>query len=177
MKLDLTEVANNLGKNYHYDVNEDCAEYEDLRCKEPITGSIDFTNTGRLIVARGKMSTVVELDCGRCLETLTIPVEVTVEEQFPITDLQTLIAGQEEEITEEEKEPLFENNIFDLSEYIRQSVLVEVPIRPLCSEDCKGLCPTCGSNLNEGPCDCPVNIEASPFSVLAELMEEKKSDE
>lgn len=176
MKLDLTEIANNLGKHYHYEIKEDCAGYEDLRCVEPIVGSIDFTNTGRLIVAKGSLSTRVELDCSRCLETLTAPVNVKIDEQLPISSLQGLLEGSEAEISEEEKEPLFEDNIFDLSEFIRQAVLVEVPIRPLCDEACKGLCPTCGRNMNEGPCDCPVNIEASPFAVLADLMKEE-SDE
>ena len=174
MKLDLSEIAGTVGKRHEYEIREDCADQEDLRCIEPIVGSVEFTNTGRLIVARGSLSATVELECSRCLGPLTLAVTATIEEQFPIPSAQAVTAGREEEITEEEKEPLFEDNRFDLSEYIRQTVLVEVPIKPLCSETCRGLCPTCGRNLNEGPCDCPVEVEASPFAVLKEILQESK---
>lgn len=172
MKLDLNELAANAGKTYHYDIREDCAseEYTDLHCKEPIVGNADFTNTGNLILARGRFRTVVEIECSRCLGTATMPVEATIEEQFPITDMEAEVATPEEEMLDDEAQPLFVDNIFDLSELIRQSVLVEVPIQPLCSEICKGLCPTCGHNLNEGPCDCPVSIEVTPFSALQQLL-------
>ncbi len=178
MKIDLSELAANIGKSYHYDIKEKCndEEYSELHCIDPIVGGADFTNTGSLILARGKFKTVVELECSRCLGKSTVPVEVKMEEQFPITNLQAMLAGHEEEITEEEIEPLFKNNIFDLSEFIRQSVLVETPIRPLCSDVCKGLCTHCGQNLNEGACECPVDVEASPFTALQGLLE-KTGDE
>lgn len=173
MKLDLNELVTNLGKTYYYEIKEDCGsvEYTDLHCVHSIVGKADFTNTGSLIIARGKLSTAIEVECARCLTKSTVPVEVTMEEQFPIVDPQALAAAKEELADEEEKDPLFENNLFDLSEFIRQSVLVQVPIRPLCSDDCKGLCLTCGKNLNEGPCDCPADLDASPFSALKQLLE------
>lgn len=179
MKLDLSEIASEIGTSHHYDVKEDCAEYEDLRCVKPIVGSMDFSNTGQLILVRGNLSTTVEADCSRCLEKVTIPLEVKVEELLPITGSQAEMEEleEEEEILEEEAEPFFKDNIFDLSEYIRQMVLVEIPIRPLCKDVCKGLCPTCGGNLNEGPCNCPVNLKAaSPFSVLADLVHAEEED-
>ena len=174
MKLDLSEIAATFGRKFEYKVNEDCGEAEDIRCVEPAVGSVEFTNTGNLIVARGNLSATIELDCSRCLEQFKLPVEVKVEEDFPIPNLQAVIAGQKEEIAEEEQEPLFEDNIFDLSEFVRQTILVQVPIKPLCSETCKGLCPTCGKNLNEGSCDCPVEVEDSPFAVLKEILKESK---
>jgi uncharacterized protein len=176
MKLDLSEIAAVIGKNYHYEIRDDRFESEDVCCTKPVVGSVDFTNTGHLIVARGSFKTEIELECGRCLETLRMPVEVKIEENLPITNYQALIAGHEEEIGEEEEEPLFQNNVFDLSEYIRQAIFVQTPIQPLCSNVCKGLCPTCGKNFNEGPCDCPVTIEASPLAVLGELLKEEQEE-
>ncbi|HOK52985.1 MAG TPA: DUF177 domain-containing protein [Armatimonadota bacterium] len=176
MKLDLREIASNVGKSYNYEIREECAESEDLRCTKPIVGSINFTNTGNLIVARGKLETEIELECSRCLEKLTIPVNVKIDEQLPIPVFQTAFVEQED-VDEEEEEPLFRDNVFDLSEYIRQVVLVEVPIQPLCSDTCKGLCPTCGTNLNQGLCNCPVDVEASPFAALASMLEEEDTEE
>jgi uncharacterized protein len=179
MKIDLNELAGNLGKNYHYKIREDCKdpEYAEVHCVEKIIGSADFTNTGSLIIARGSFRAVVEVECARCLTIATMPVEVTIEEQFPIKDPEPFVAGGEEEIIEEDIATVFSDNIFDLSEFIRQSVLVQVPIQPLCSEACKGLCLTCGKNLNEGPCDCPVEIEDSPFSALQQLLGTEENGE
>jgi uncharacterized protein len=172
MKLDLSEIAATLGKQYHYEISEPAIESEDVHCVEPVVGSIDFANTGRHIVARGVFKTAVAFECSRCLAELTLPVAVKIEEQFPISNIQAIMAGHGEEIEEEEQEPLFQDNVFDLTEFIRQMILVETPIRPLCSETCKGLCPMCGKNLNEGPCDCPTDLGASPFAVLREMLEE-----
>ena len=178
MRLDLTEIALNLGKHFHYEVNEECEENEDFRCVEPVKGGIDFTNAGRLIIVRGKLATVVELECGRCLDEFITPVKMTVEEQFPIVDPHAVTPEHTEEIEEDEvDESLFLDNVFDLSEYIRQAVLVEVPIRPLCREDCKGLCPTCGMDLNEGACGCPVETEDSPFAALKVILEKSEGEE
>jgi len=177
MKLDLSEVAGNLSKSYHYDINEQCIKSEDFRCIKPVAGSIDFINTGRLIVVRGHFNTEVELDCSRCLEKVSVPVEVKVEEQLPIKNF-TVEPVEVEDIDEEEEEvaEFFENNIFDLSEYLRQAILVQMPIKALCSDVCKGLCPTCGTNLNEAPCDCPVVIEDSPFAALQGMLEEGEEE-
>lgn len=175
MKLDLSEIAGNLGKAYHYDIREQCVESQDFRCTSPIIGAIDFTNTGRLIIVRGSFSTNVELDCSRCLEKLAMPVEVKIEEQLPIRNF-LVEPVEDEDFEEDEISSFFENNIFDLSEYIRQAIVVQLPIKPLCSDACRGLCPTCGTNLNERPCDCPVTIQDSPFSALQVILEEE-SDE
>lgn len=163
---------------YHYIVNEKGLEAEDVRTTEPIIGSIDFMNAGNHIITRGSIKTKVAIECGRCLEDFTFPVEITIEEEFPIHDLQALLSEQkDEDLGLEDEEPLFKDNIFDLSEYIRQMILVQTPIQPLCQDACAGLCPTCGKNLNEGPCDCPVNLEALPFAALKEILEDESKSE
>jgi uncharacterized protein len=179
MKLDLTEITSNVGKHHRYEVNEPGLEGEDpgVKCTAPIVGSMEFRNTGTHLVIRGELSTKAELDCSRCMGSVEIPVQLKLDDEFEIVDLQATLAGEEEE--EEallEEEPLLENGVFDLSEFIRQSILVSLPIKPLCDEACKGLCPTCGTNLNEGPCDCPVTIEASPFAALKELIQEEDQE-
>lgn len=177
MKLDLSEVAGNLGKSYHYDINEACVKSEDFRCIKPVVGSVDFTNTGRLIVVRGHFNTEVELDCSRCLEKVPMPVEVKVEEQLPIKNFAVEPVEDEDIDEEEEVAGFFENNIFDLSEYLRQAIVVQMPIKALCSDVCKGLCPTCGANLNDAPCNCPVVIEDSPFAALKGMLEEEGEED
>lgn len=176
MKLDLHEVAAHLGKRIKYEINEPPIEDVGvgLACVEPIEGEVSFTNAGSSIVARGAFRTVVELDCSRCLSPYSLNVEAAIEEELPLTDRGPESPPDDEkaELPEEEKEPLFVDNVFDLEELLRQSILIAVPIKPVCSEECKGLCARCGRNLNEQPCTCPPEEAASPFAILASLLQE-----
>lgn len=177
MKLALSEIAAHLGKRIKYIIDEKpIVDAESgLECVEPIKGVVTFSNTGRTIDARGKFSTVIALECGRCLTTYRLPISAVIEEELPIEGVPWAPEepGHEEELPEDEKEPLFVDNIFDLGEYLRQTILVNVPIKPLCDESCKGLCPQCGANLNEKQCECPSDVTESPFGALASLLEEE----
>jgi len=179
MKLDLTEIVAHLGKQIRYDIDEPPVEELDggLRCVTPIKGEVTFTNSGRHIVARGRFAATVETECSRCLGRYRTDLDIPIEEEIRIAGhmAEMLEEEVEAELPEEEKEPLFVDNIFDLTELLRQDILVAVPIKTLCSDECKGLCPRCGKNLNDGPCDCPPEEEAGPFAVLAELSTDKET--
>ncbi|MDH7600923.1 MAG: DUF177 domain-containing protein [Armatimonadota bacterium] len=181
MRLDLTEIVTHLGKQISYEIDE--PPIEDFGggvwCVAPILGHVTFTNTGRHVVARGSFSTTVELECSRCLRAHSMLLELPIEEELQIAGhtIEMLEAADEDEIPEEEREPLFVDNIFDLTELIRQSILLALPIKPLCSEECRGLCPHCGANLNDGPCGCPPDVDANPFAALAEIFENEESVE
>ena len=180
MKLDLSEIAAHLGKRIKYEIDEDpiVDDASGLKCVERITGSVAFSNTGQTIDVRGKCQTTIELECSRCLRAYRLPVEFAIEEELPLEGHPWAPEEAEdiEELTEEEKEPLFVDNIFDLQEYLRQSILVNVPIKPLCDEDCKGLCSQCGANLNDGACECQKDSTESPFGALAALLDEEELD-
>lgn len=181
MKLDLSEIAAHLGKRIRYEIDQPPMEdvASGLKGIEPIKGDVTFNNAGSNIIVRGKFHTVVELECSRCLRVYKLPLDIPIEEELPISGLPPWAEEEEEEeeeLPEEEKEPLFVDNIFDLDELMRQSILVSVPIKPLCTEACKGLCPHCGVNLNEGKCECPPETEESPFGPLASLMNEEESE-
>ena len=177
MKLVLSEIAAHLGKRIGYEIDQEpiVDAASGLKCVEPIKGNIAFGNTGRTIDVRGKCRTTVELECGRCLRTYRLPITLAIEEELPLEG-QPWVAEEvesEEELPEEEKDPLFVDNVFDLGEYLRQWILVNMPIKPLCDEGCKGLCPHCGANLNDGSCECPPDATESPFGALASLLEEE----
>ena len=67
-----------------------------------------------------------------------------------------------------------EHHILDLTEAIRQYRVMALPMKPLCREECAGLCPTCGKNLNTGPCDCPANEIDPRWAKLLKLKSEGK---
>jgi uncharacterized protein len=181
MKLDLSEIATHLGKRIRYEIDEPPVEELDdgVRCLEPVKGDVTFSNTGRHIVARGSFSTAVEIECARCLRLYRAELSLPIEEEMSIAghlaDLPEEEQQEEEEI-EPYSEPLFVDHIFDLTEMLRQTILVALPIKPLCFEECKGLCPQCGKNLNDGPCGCPPDTETTPFAALAGLLKEEKEE-
>jgi uncharacterized protein len=67
---------------------------------------------------------------------------------------------------------------FNLSNFIREEILLQTPMKPLCDDNCKGICPICGSNKNENPCDCEEKQkrENSPFAKLKVLLEKNKKE-
>lgn len=181
MRLDLNEIATTIGKRFQYEIDEPPVEDPEhgLKGLERVTGRVVFTNASSAIIVRGQFRTAAEVECARCLTGFRFEVDLPIEEEFPITGLPPGVSEEKEEteLPEEEKEPLFENNIFDLTEYFRQAILVAVPIKPLCSEACKGLCQQCGAVLTDGPCECRPETEGSPFGALAALLEETEDEE
>ncbi|MFC4305906.1 YceD family protein [Cohnella boryungensis] len=100
------------------------------------------------IVVSGQLSCDVGMRCSRCLETIEETIRVPFEETFRVV-------GEDAEADEEDDEavPVKEERI-DLAPYLLEEFVVQLPYAPLCKEDCQGLCPECGTNLNEQSCGC-----------------------
>jgi uncharacterized protein len=181
MKLDLSDVVANLGKKLSYEIDEPPLEdlESGLKGVGPLKGKVTFTNSGRHIVVRGEFTTVIELECARCLRSYRYTVELPIEEEFALPGHTYACAEEQEEVEfgEDEAEPLFVENIFDLTELLRQQILVTMPIKPLCSVECKGICPTCGKDLAEGPCECLTEEINPALAKLSALVEERKEDD
>ncbi len=172
MRLDLTEIAQHVGKQMTYEVDEPASSITDVEVRSPIRGTLLFTNTGDLLLVRGALYASVELECSRCLRLFEMPLTCEVEEQV---ELRAIAARPFEHpqvtMVPEEGDTLFlEGNILDLTELIRQMLLVSLPIKPLHDLECKGLCPTCGADLNEGECACERQVGHPAFAALAKLL-------
>lgn len=172
MKLDLTEIVQHVGKQMLYDVDEPASSIDDVHVLRHIIGNLRFTNTGDLLLVRGHLHTSVEMECSRCLKPFEMPLTCEVEEQV---ELHAIAARPSERpqvtIMPEEGDNLFlEGNLLDLTELIRQIILVSLPIKPLHDEACQGLCPTCGSDQNEGQCACNKSAGHPAFAALAQLL-------
>lgn len=176
MRLDLTEIAQHVGKQMLYEVSEPASSIADVQVTAPIRGHLRFTNTGDLLLVRGSLHTSVELECSRCLRLFEMPLLCEVEEQV---ELRAIAARPFEHpqvtIVPEDGDTLFlEGNLLDLTELIRQMLLVSLPIKPLHDAQCRGLCPTCGTDLNEGECSCEQSVGHPAFAALAQLLAQMK---
>jgi uncharacterized protein len=180
MKLDLSEILAHMGMRYPYQVDEKPIVDEDLECSAPITGEVVFNNTGSVLLLDGAVESAVTLQCSRCLAYYDLPVRMDISEQFQIESRPGGPRGRPTNvIVEEDENPdaalLFEGPLFDLTEMLRQGIMLALPTQPLHDEACRGLCATCGQNLNEGACECkPVNVNPA-FAKLGALL--KDSDE
>ncbi|MRR31668.1 DUF177 domain-containing protein [bacterium] len=131
---------------------------EDLIVRE-FVGTARFDRTPQGLVLQGEFSSQTDLECVRCLAEYVHTLKWTVTE---------LYAFDERSITESNLLVPDDKHI-DLEPLLREYALLEFPISPICKEECKGLCPVCGENLNET--DCGHRPESdSPFAVLKDLL-------
>lgn len=138
------------------------------RIEEPVAWSVDATNTGGALLVMGTARAAAVVPCARCLEDVTYDLEGDIEGYF-------VIGGEEapapDDLEGDEFSYLPESRMIDLVPLIEQALLLELPLVPLCDDDCKGLCARCGANLNEGPCGCADEgpDDAGPFAALKNL--------
>jgi uncharacterized protein len=126
----------------------------------------------------GAVKTQLELACSRCLEPFVLPVD----REF---DLRFLPLGAEEPEADEDEEAevkdddvavtFYRDDQIDLNELLQEQFYLALPMKPLCSEGCKGICPQCGANRNVTPCDCSPQWEDPRLAGLKTLL--KRNDD
>ena len=120
------------------------------------------------IRVKGKLDTSLEVACARCLD----PVVHQVERSFDLLyrPLGTDSGHEELSVTDAEAEiGYYENGGLLLEDTLREQVLLALPLKTICREDCKGLCPHCGKNMNEYQCSCVDDLEDPRWSALKEI--------
>ena len=118
-----------------------------------IQGEVTLTRTNNSILAQGTLTASTEFTCSRCLRQFTCNLTLHIEEEyFPTIDI---ITGLKLPPPEEAGSfTIDEHHVLDLTEAIRQYIVMAVPMKPLCKEECAGLCSICGKDLNLGACGC-----------------------
>ncbi|MDD5590742.1 MAG: DUF177 domain-containing protein [Dehalococcoidales bacterium] len=118
-----------------------------------VQGDVSLVRTNRGILVKATLNTGVEVSCGRCLNQFRAPLTLEIEEEyFPAINIDS---GTPQSPPDEPGcFTINGRHILDLTEAVRQYALLAIPMKLLCREDCAGLCPTCGHDLNEGPCQC-----------------------
>ena len=137
----------------------------------PLVWQTTVTNTGGALLVTGTVEGTAKTSCARCLSTFDFPVTGEIEGYYLLSDEEEA----PEDMDEDEFSYLPKNNVIELEPLIKAALLLELPLVPLCDDDCKGICPQCGADLNEGPCECESKAadgedsSANPFSVLKDF--------
>ena len=119
----------------------------------PIRAELGVEKNGEQVSIRGRLNAVAELECVRCLKRFALPVS-------PAFEIYAERSGsgrrprEEVELERDGYMVFHDGRRLELAEAARELLLLEVPVAPHCREDCRGLCPRCGADLNEGPCGC-----------------------
>ncbi|PKB58973.1 MAG: hypothetical protein BZY83_04285 [SAR202 cluster bacterium Casp-Chloro-G2] len=163
-------------------LKEPTGSWREYEVDEPITGPedgadrargrVEVIRTHQGLVVRASLETQVKLTCGRCLKGFEYSSVLTLEEEsFPINDPGP---GEESESSAEPDDVIYldADHVLDMDDVVRQYVLTGVPMKPLCRDGCLGLCPECGSDLNEEKCKCNTALVDPRWGALAELLTE-----
>lgn len=162
-----------VGTSFVTDFQEDdkAALDDDLKVVGPIKGHARMRRTNQGLLVDGWVDLTLKLSCSRCLNDFEQPMHVTFEEQFyPTIDIITGTPAPA--FDEEEVFPIDDHHHLDLTEAVRQNALLALPMVTVCREDCQGLCPQCGKDLNLGPCDCKPEPDER-WSALKELLQKE----
>ncbi|MGI6703134.1 MAG: YceD family protein [Clostridia bacterium] len=122
-----------------------------------IKGSVD--RDGDLIIVTGEVQTEAILQCSRCLRTVRHSLRAAFKQEYSET-------GDGEDVLPAKVDRI------DLEIPVRESILLELPVKVLCTEECRGLCPVCGADRNEGECGCKHEEIDPRMQRLKELLEE-----
>lgn len=148
LKLNVAEIKKNL-------VGESSFQFF-LRPKElglsqeelPVVGNIEvegtISNGGDVILLHAKLAATVRRQCARCLKEFEGPTETVIDERYYPATAENL----------PEDAQIYQFDIVDISEALREGLLLAEPVKVLCKADCKGLCPKCGADLNVEECRC-----------------------
>ncbi|MBN4076436.1 DUF177 domain-containing protein [Gemmatimonas aurantiaca] len=144
-------------------------ELAEVRLAEGVGIDMSIQQTDTEYFVNGECSATVEMDCARCLEVAQIELhgELSLVVIRP-TAGDTSAFGKDGD----EAIRLDVDEVLNLDDYIRQALFTEVPLKPLCREDCRGLCSVCGANKNEGSCDCEAESRDSRWDALRDSTED-----
>ena len=154
MRIELENLEGRKGDFAHvYQPDELNPVDERVRLTAPavVTGKVRLS--GNEVFVSGHLDTRAQIECDRCLQ----PVEAPVSADFALE----YITGSEYESSEvaeltdaEMSVSVFNGEALDIDEIVKEQILLAVPTRMLCREDCKGICPECGIDRNTGECSC-----------------------
>lgn len=168
MWLDLSKIIEMPGARKSFQVTLDPEHLSNPAVKQfkfPPEVCGEVVNTAGLLNLRGELKTEMTCVCDRC---------GTAFDQKKVLSLDVpLAADVEDEVSPEVFE--IEGDGIDLNEVLETCFILEMETKCLCHDDCEGLCPDCGKNLNEGPCSCTKSVD-SRLAILAQLLDNEQSE-
>jgi uncharacterized protein len=153
MKIDISDVYSLSDKVMTRKVHIDMAVFKSRQGEFPIQAGEPFDLTianeeGKRLRLTGEGDVTVQIPCDRCLQEMDVPFHLNIEKEIPLG------VSAEEQEDDEASFYIDEERVLDVDRLLFNEILVNWPEKVLCKPDCKGICKTCGTNLNLATCDC-----------------------
>lgn len=145
-------------------------EGEDFRLKAPVELAAEIRKDTQKIRLVGKIRTTLDVNCGRCLEPFDIPVDTAFDLMF-MPEPAVPRDGEHQVHDTDVGVSSYKGDTIDLGEVMREQFFLALPMKPLCRQDCRGLCPVCGVNRNREQCDCREEWTDPRLAVLKKLLD------
>ncbi len=144
-----------------------------LRLLSPVRAKLRIDKVGSEVLARGELVSDIELQCSRCLASFSKDVSINVNVVYH--PLEELTGEEKHEIKEDELDMgFYKGDELDIHDLVQEQIMLSVPMKPLCKETCRGLCPRCGADLNITRCSCEQREPDPRLAVLKKLLDDGK---
>ncbi len=146
---------------------------ESVKTASPVHADLNIRSIGSEVLVNGMLEGEVELLCSRCLNAYTM----RVEQQINVVYEPSAVINKEEhhKLNRDELDTgFYKNDTLDTDEVLVEQLLLNLPMKPLCSPECKGICPKCGADLNVSGCNCDVSEIDTRLKVLEQLLKKKE---
>jgi len=157
------------GSSRSFDVDEDCS-YSGNGQQQKFKGTVNLLRTDRGIWISARLNSETLCTCSLCLSRYIQSLQIIIEEEcLPTYGSKSSLDKASSGEDTEEKIVIDDYHILDLTEVARQYTVLNVPMKPVCVNDCRGICSKCGRNLNEGICQCDKVIKNLSWESLSRL--------
>ncbi|NPA06238.1 MAG: DUF177 domain-containing protein [Chloroflexi bacterium] len=152
-------AAQDIGYQRIFDIDVASTRLDDLELHQ-VRGEASATRTPQGILVHVRLHATTPQVCVRCLRPFEQPLDIEFEELYAF----------EPEAEAEQRYP--SSGLIDLGPLVREHMILAIPLKPLCHSECKGLCPVCGADLNQGPCEHQTRPVDPRWAVLQQWLDE-----
>lgn len=168
-ELDKSKVP--LKLHYTEDLSHLTKEIDQIKGIKPVEVTALADKTADIYILKGQVQTILTLQCSRCLSFFDYPLQSELDEVFLPKDL------EEQWDDDDERIHILQSDEIDVTAVVQENVLLNTPYVLVCHEECKGLCPTCGINLNERTCECKQEKVDPRLADLAKWFDQNDTSE
>lgn len=167
MKINIQKIKSNIGEQQSFQFVTSADDFIASADRSWVNGSITVTgeavNNGRVIELEGVIHLTASYECDRCLKAFTSQVEIPFAEDF------------KEEIADKADGEFtyYQGDEINIADLVRESIFLAKPLKTVCSEECRGLCLKCGTDLNISDCTCDRDIIDPRLVALQQLLDKK----
>ena len=148
----------------------------EYRLAAPVELSMDVSRVGGdAFAVSGRAKTTIELECSRCVEPFTVPVDAAFDLRY-VPQAENAGDGEREIAEDDLATAYYREGLLDVVDLLREQLQLALPMKPLCVESCRGLCPQCGANLNRTTCGCTPPWEDPRLAPLKGLLTRQKEN-